>query len=70
MISTILKPDSGDILVDGVSVLENPQLVRKKIGFLTGSTNLYERLTPNEIVTYFADLHGMDKEKFSSAYFA
>jgi sodium transport system ATP-binding protein len=64
MISTILQPASGNILVNGVSVLENPQLVRKKIGFLTGSTNLYERLTPNEIVQYFADLHKMDKEKF------
>jgi sodium transport system ATP-binding protein len=64
MISTILKPSSGNILVSGASVLDNAQLVRSKIGFLTGSTNLYDRLTPGEIVKYFADLHGMDKNKF------
>jgi len=64
MIATILKPSSGNILVSGASVLDNAQLVRSKIGFLTGSTNLYDRLTPGEIVKYFADLHGMDKEKF------
>lgn len=64
MISTILKPTSGDILVSNVNVRDNPQLVRSKIGFLTGTTNLYDRLTPEEIVKYFADLHQMDKNKF------
>ncbi|MCL4117561.1 UNVERIFIED_CONTAM: hypothetical protein GTU68_025139 [Idotea baltica] len=65
MISTILTPSSGDIKVDGVSVIDNPQDVRRKIGFLTGSTNLYDRLTPGEIVKYFADLHGMDRSVFN-----
>ena len=64
MISTILKPTEGNILVGGESVIDNPEKVRSKIGFLTGSTNLYERLTPGEIVKYFADLHGMDKGIF------
>ncbi len=64
MISTILKPTQGNILVGGESVLDNPEKVRSKIGFLTGSTNLYDRLTPGEIVKYFADLHGMDRAMF------
>lgn len=66
MISTILKPSSGNILVDSTSVLDDAQLVRSKIGFLTGSTNSYDRLTPGEVVKYFADLHGMDKGEFLS----
>lgn len=66
MISTILKPTSGTIHVNGVNTVDDPQLVRSKIGFLTGSTNLYDRLTPGETVKYFADLHGMNKEKFLS----
>jgi sodium transport system ATP-binding protein len=64
MISTILKPTQGNIIVGGESVIDNPEKVRTKIGFLTGSTNLYDRLTPGEIVQYFADLHGMDKTIF------
>ena len=64
MISTILKPTSGDIFVNDFNVIDNPQLVRRSIGFLTGTTNLYDRLTPGEIVKYFADLHGMDENKF------
>jgi sodium transport system ATP-binding protein len=61
MIATILKPTQGDIMVGGESVIGNAEKVRSKIGFLTGSTNLYDRLTPGEIVQYFADLHGMEK---------
>jgi sodium transport system ATP-binding protein len=61
MIATILKPTQGDIMVGGENVMDNAEKVRSKIGFLTGSTNLYDRLTPGEIVQYFADLHGMEK---------
>lgn len=63
LLSTVFKPTSGDIKIEGVSVLKNAAEVRSKIGFLTGSTNLYDRLTPTEIVQYFAALHGMDATK-------
>lgn len=61
MMSTILKPTTGDIVIAGESVVSNPRGVRSKIGFLTGSTNLYDRLSPAEVVNYFGNLHGMDK---------
>lgn len=64
MIATILKPSKGDVLVSGHSVVNESVKVRQKIGFLTGSTNLYDRLTPEEIVKYFADLYGMSKSDF------
>ena len=64
MIATILAPSSGHIEVNGVNAITNPQAVRREIGFLTGSTNLYDRLTPGEIVKYFADLYGLDKSTF------
>ena len=66
MIATILKPSSGNILVCDEDVVVKSQEVRRKIGFLTGSTNLYDRLTPSEIVQYFGDLYGMDKSVFKA----
>lgn len=66
MISTILKPTSGDIKVNDISVLNHPEKVRSEIGFLTGSTNLYDRLTPGETVKYFADLQGIDASIFKT----
>lgn len=64
MLSTIFKPSSGSITIAGVDAVANPQEARKKIGFLTGSTGLYARLTPNELIQYFADLYGVSKNDF------
>lgn len=63
MMSTILKPTGGSISIAGHDVVSDPSSVRSKIGFLTGSTNLYDRLNPSEIVDYFGKLHGMDKTR-------
>ncbi|UCG50963.1 MAG: ATP-binding cassette domain-containing protein [Candidatus Latescibacterota bacterium] len=64
MIATLLKPTSGTIKVAGFDVVKEAQEVRRRLGFLTGTTKLYDRLTPNEVVKYYADLHGMDKALF------
>jgi sodium transport system ATP-binding protein len=64
MISTTLKPTSGTIEVRGKDVLQDPEKVRRELGFLTGSTKLYHRLTPNELVRYYADLHGINRNAF------
>lgn len=61
MLSTALKPDSGDIQIDGNSVVAKPLLARKAIGFLSGATGLYGRLTGRENIEYFGQLHGMSK---------
>ena len=59
LLSSALKPDSGSILIDGVDVLANPVIARQKIGFLSGSTGLYGRLSGRENIEYFGKLHGM-----------
>ena len=64
MLSTIFKPTSGSIKIAGIDVVAQPTEARKKIGFLTGSTGLYARLTPNELVKYFADLYGISNQDF------
>lgn len=64
MLATIFKPTSGSIHIGGIDAIENPQEARRKIGFLTGSTGLYARLTPDEVLKYFADLYEIDKHAF------
>jgi sodium transport system ATP-binding protein len=66
MLSTILKPDSGQIKVNHFDVLNQPTDVRKSIGFLSGDTGLYRRLTGREILRYFASLYGVTGERFDS----
>ncbi len=60
IISTALKPTSGTALINGVDVSKEPQKVREQIGFLSGNTGLYGRLTAREMVAYFGKLYGMD----------
>ncbi len=64
MIATMLKPSSGKIEVAGFDTVTQPQEVRRRIGFLTGSTGLYDRLTPNELIKYYAELNGMHLGRF------
>ncbi len=64
MISTLFKPTSGKILISGIDAIKHPREARKKMGFLTGSAGLYGRLTPNELIQYFADLYEVKKEDF------
>ncbi|MFQ6612707.1 MAG: ABC transporter ATP-binding protein [Fidelibacterota bacterium] len=64
MIATMLKPTAGSITVAGFDNINEGQKVREKIGFMTGQTALYDRLTPNEMVQYISDLHGQDKQTF------
>ncbi len=62
MLSTIFKPTSGSIQIAGIDAIHHSSEARKKIGFLTGSTGLYARLTPDELIDYFAALYQVSKE--------
>ena len=62
MISTLIKPDKGDVLVDGYSVLKEPDEVRGRIGFLTSELKLEDFFTPNYLFDYFSELYKIDKE--------
>lgn len=64
MIATLLTPTKGTIVVNGFDTIKNPEQARKSMGFLTGSTGLYERLTPSEIVAYFGELYSVPKSVF------
>jgi sodium transport system ATP-binding protein len=64
LIATMLRPTSGSIVVNGHDCVRNALAVRASLGFLTGSTQLYDRLTPNELVRYVADLHGVPRSTF------
>ncbi len=59
MIATILKPTTGTIKVSGFDTVTHGTDVRNRLGFLTGSTGLYDRLTPDETINYFGRLNGM-----------
>ena len=60
MLATILSPTSGTAKVAGFDIVQKPSEVRKRIGYLSGDTKLYDRLTGRELLTYFGTLAGME----------
>jgi sodium transport system ATP-binding protein len=60
MLYTLMKPDAGQVLVDGIDANIDPQAVRRRLGVLPDSRGLYKRLTSRENIRYFGRLHGMD----------
>ena len=60
LLATLIRPDSGDAVVDGASVVREPDAVRGRIGFLTSELKLEECFTPNYLFNFFAGLHGVE----------
>ena len=61
MLSGLMRPDAGTILVDGADVIADPIGAQRHMGLLPDSRGLYPRLTPREHIRYFGELHGMAK---------
>ncbi len=67
ILSTILTPTAGTASVDGRDIVLDPDGVRARIGFLSGSTGLYDRMTARETVEYFGRLYGLDEDRLSAS---
>jgi heme ABC exporter ATP-binding subunit CcmA len=61
MISGLLRPTSGSVFINGQDVTDNLDLVKRSVGYLTANTGLYERLTPVEMLRYFATLYDIEE---------
>jgi sodium transport system ATP-binding protein len=59
LITGLLRPHSGQVLVDGVDPAGDPMGARRRIGALTDGLGNYPRLTAREHIRYFGELRGM-----------
>jgi len=59
MLYTVLRPDAGDALVDGRSVVREPLEVARRLGVLSHGAGIYPNLTARENVLYFGALQGL-----------
>lgn len=63
ILSTVLRPTSGQASVSGFDVVTQPTQVRRHIGFVSANTAVYDRMTAWEMVEYFGRLHGLSGER-------
>jgi ABC-type multidrug transport system ATPase subunit len=61
MLTGLLEPTEGQIVLNGLNVRETPQQVKKHIGVLPESHGYYEWMTGREYLLFFASLFGLNK---------
>jgi len=54
----LIRPTSGQAKVFGIESSKDPVGIHRRIGYLPGEWNLYDRLTGSETIRYFANLRG------------
>jgi len=64
MLIGILEPTSGDAFVGGFSIKNEPNLVKKNIGYMSQKFSLYNDLTVAENIRFFAGIYGLDGKKY------
>ena len=65
MITGILRPDSGEIKVNGIDIAKNPLEAKKQIGFVPDDPNMFLRLKGIEYLNFMADIYDvpLDEQK-------
>ena len=66
MIYSLITPQSGQVLIDGIDPRNEPEKARSLLGVLPDSRGLYKRLTARENIAYFGKLHGMDEDSINA----
>lgn len=65
ILSTVLRPTSGQAIVAGYDVEKSPAQVRSRIGFMSNNTGIYDRMTAWEMVEYFGQLYDLEGEELA-----
>jgi sodium transport system ATP-binding protein len=60
MLAAVLQPTAGRAAIAGHDTQKAPLEAKARLGFLTGNTALYARLSPREMLDYFGRLHDLD----------
>jgi drug efflux transport system ATP-binding protein len=64
MLCGLLKPSGGSALVDGIDVGRDPEGVKRRIGYMSQRFSLYEQLTVDENISFFAGIYGVTGARF------
>ena len=67
MISGNLAPSSGEIIINGIDMLEQPKQAKASMGYLPENPPIYTDLSVDEYLSYCAKLHAVSNNKVSAA---
>jgi ABC-2 type transport system ATP-binding protein len=63
MITGVLNPDEGQILINGLDIQKQPLEAKKQFGFVPDEPDIFLRLTALEYLNFIGDIYGVSTEK-------
>ena len=66
MLCGLLRPTSGSARVGGVDVGSDPEGVKRRIGYMSQRFSLYEKLTVDQNIAFYAGIYGLSGERFAA----
>jgi len=65
MLCGLLTPTTGRAAVDGIDVGREPERVKQRIGYMSQKFSLYEQLTVDENIRFYAGLYGLSGQRLA-----
>jgi len=66
MIATMIHPDSGEVLLDGLNMVSQKNRIKELIGYMPQRFGLYKDLTVRENLDFFMDIFGITGKERAS----
>jgi len=67
MITSLLRPTTGKITIDGFDIQQDPIEAKRRIGYIPDTPYLYEKLTGREFLEFIGDLYNISKQEQNEA---
>lgn len=65
MILGLLRPDSGYAEINGVRSRDQPEQIKRQVGFVSASAGVYQWLTGREMLAFFGEIYGMPEAELA-----
>ena len=66
MLCGLLRPSAGTARVDGILVNQDPEGVKRRIGYMSQRFSLYEQLTVDQNITFFGGIYGLEGDRLQA----
>ncbi len=66
MLCGLLRPSAGTAIVGGIDVTQDPEGVKRRIGYMSQRFSLYEKLTVDQNITFFGGIYGLAGDRLAT----